>query len=322
MGYKIKKQYSPKKISKDSQRIQNTISKYQANKNRKIKISRGTCIQDHILYQFHPEDNSKPRSEHICYHWKLFKRLLNKIPGYQMFLLSRLYKTIPNKILTQPKQLNLKKTIVIKKNEKVPYLPGAIWHIIFSFCSLSTLILIEMVSKDFQQLVNPPCNFSHFKLVQDVSEGRPLPLDPEVSDCSIWSPITTPIQLKLSSNCNLYCNSLWRNASKNHIFSCSRIKYDFIDELITRVLRKNVDLINKIIDQFKEASFFTNYCIMCTLPQVKKSYDIIREIVNSKYYMHFTSTDIYHRIWLLESLYDRMIYLLLNEDNLFISNVI
>ena len=57
------------------------------------------------------------------------------------------------------------------------------------------------------------------------------------------------------------------------------MKVSFRDKLIDGLQRKHMKLIKIIIDKFNALSFLESLCVMCRIPQMKKSYDIIQEIL-------------------------------------------
>ena len=275
MGYKINKKSTNQKIFRDSQRIKNKTVRYQAKENRKINRSTKICSEDKNIINPYPCKYLSYNTPCMCHHLKLFKRLLDNLPGYQCDYPSIMDMKIKKKLFCIPKMLYaIERRVPLAKDQKVPSLPGPVWSIIFSFCKIRTLMSLEMVSKRFHNLVN--LTFKVFGLKSfdccDYCYSR-LKFGEVYYDC-----YGRQLKFEKSSFLNNYCDSCCRlDQIPQKTFS--QMKDDFRTKVIHGLKIKHMNLIKIIIEKNKALSFLESLCVMCRIPQMKKSYDIIQEIL-------------------------------------------
>ena len=209
------------------------------------------------------------------YHLKLFKRLLDNFPGSQFYYPSIMDMKIKKKLFCISKILYvIERRVPLAKDRKVPSIPGPVWSIIFSFCKVHTLISLEMVSKRFQKLVNLTFN---------------KVFGPKSCDCCDYCYSRSKFG---EHYCDFFCRLLTYDQDHSNIFcaSCYRVdqfpqetfpkmKAYFRIKVIYGLLKKHMNIIKIISDKFNALSFLESLCVMCRIPQMKKSYDIIQEIL-------------------------------------------
>ena len=276
MGYKLNKKSTNQKIFRDSQRIKNKTVRYQAKENRNINKLIKSCSEDKNMAYPYTWGYLSYNSQRICYHWHLFKRILDKMPEYQSNFPSTMNMKIKKKTFAIPEILNVKKCrLPSAKNRKVPSLPAPVWSIIFSFCSLRTMMSLEMVSKKFQKLVILAFNEA---------------LDPNcycMCDPPAWA-LTDRISFCYCL-CHVTSSSLLQNISNSISITPQvflKVKTFFIKDNIYYLQKKHMKLIKRIIDKYEELSFCEYSCVMCKIPQMKKSYDIIKGILSYKNFIN------------------------------------
>ena len=272
MGYKLNSKSTNQKIFRDSQRIKNKTVRYQAKENMKINKLVKSCSEDKNMAYPYTCEYLSYNSQCICYHWQLSKRILDKMPGYQSDFPSTINMKIKKKIFAIPEILNVKKCRrPTAKNRKVPSLPGPVWIIIFSFCSLRTMMSLEMVSKIFQKLVNLAFNEA---------------LDPNCCCICNWPGWALKYRISFCyCLCHATSSSLLQNISNSINISPQiflQMKTLFIQKKTYWLQKKHMKLIKRSIDKYKELSFWEYPCVICEIPQMKKSYDIIKGILSYK----------------------------------------